>query len=143
MANWIEIVPERYLSAEKMNAINNNIRYIKQKLQELEYPSFMLPVFHDVAYTEVSSILFTMNRTEEVLRTLDENVDWLNPNNADFEWEYITHNKKKEVDRWINYLNFAYGVLNGSIGGPQYLIDSNGNYIVDKNGNYILVYKEF
>lgn len=144
MADWIEIYSERYLSVNKMNAIQNNIKFIKERLEELEYPFFSLPNLVKCHYDDSPYFIREkLNQIEEILKILEENTDWINPNNFDFLWERITYNKKKAVDRWIDYLNFAYGVLNGSIGGPQYLIDSNGNYIVDQNGNYILVYKEF
>lgn len=142
MASWIELIKERYLSVEKMNAIYNNFLFVSEKLSEMGYA---LSVTNDNSVTyniSPADILDKMNAVESNIQAIDAATDWINPYYKSFEWTHRTDNKKAEVDRWIMYLNYTYGVLTDPIKALQYLVDQDGNYITDKNGNYILVYKE-
>ena len=142
MANWINLIKERYLSADKMNAIYNNFIFINEKLAEKGY---IISDVNDNSVTYSISpdlILDKMNAVESNIQAIEDSVDWINPYYKLFEWAHNTNEKKTEVDRWIMYLNFVYNVLSGNIKSSQFLIDINDNYIVDKYGNYILVYAE-
>lgn len=142
MADWIELFKERYLSVDKMNAIYNDFQVINELLAEKGYIIYDL-TDNTVTYgISPALILDKMNAVESNIQSVENAIDWINPYYSLFEWAHDTYEKKPEVDRWIMYLNFVYGVLTGTLKAAQYLIDSKGNYIIDKTGNYILVYKE-
>lgn len=143
MASWYELAKERYLSADKMNGTYQNFQYINEKLSEKGYE--IIEVSDNSVTYSISPdlILDKMNAVESNIQAFENTVDWINPYYKVFEWAHNTYDKKSEVDRWIMYLNFAYGVLSGTLKGGQYLEDVTGKKILDKDGYYILVYKEF
>lgn len=142
MAKWIELIQERYLSVDKMNAIYNDFKFINDLLFEKGYTIYEL-TDNTVTYgISPALIVEKMNSVEKNIQSIENSTDWINPYYSLFKWAHDTYQKKSEVNRWITYLNFTYGVLNGTLKAAQFLIDSSGSYIVDKTGNYILVYKE-
>lgn len=142
MGNWINLFSERYLSADKMNAIYNNFQIINELLSQNGYAIFEL-TDNTVTYgINPSLILEKMNSVETNIQNVENSIDWITPYYKIFDWVHETRNKKNQVDRWINYLNFVYKVLTGAIKGSQYLVDKYNKKIVDQNGFYILVYKE-
>ena len=142
MVGWIELIKERYLSVDKMNAVYNDFLYISEKLSEKGYSVSEITDSSVTYNISPKDIIEKMNAVEANIQAVNDATDWINPYYSLFEWLHKTNNKKTQVDRWIMYLNFAYDVLSGKLKGTQYLIDINGNYITDKRGNYILVYKE-
>ena len=142
MADWIELIKERYLSADKMNAIYNDFEYLNKKLTENGYTISEITDSSVTYGISPALILEKMNAVESNIQNIENVVDWVNPYYTVYQWVHNTFDKKSEVDRWIMYLNFVYGILSGNIRPSQYLIDIDGNYIIDKYGNYILVYKE-
>lgn len=142
MASWIELIKERYLSVNKMNAIYNNFLFISEKFAEMGYVPSVTNDNSVIYNISPADVLDKMNAVESNIQAIDKATDWINPYYKSFEWTHRTDNKKAEVDRWIMYLNYTYEVLSDSVKALQYLIDQDGNYITDKYGNYILVYKE-
>ena len=141
MANWINLIKERYLSVDKMNAIYNDFLFINEALENKGYSIFEIND-NSVTYgINPNLILDKMNAVEDNIQLIESTVDWINPYYSVYKWAHNTFDKKSEVDRWIMYLNFVYEVLSGNIPPLQYLTDINGYYITDIEGNYILVYK--
>ena len=142
MADWIELVQSDFLTVTQMNDIYNNFLFLNQELAKKGYAVINVKD-NSVEYTiSPAHILEKMNNVEDNIQEIQKVVDWYNPYYSVFKWLKNTTNKKEEVDRWINYLNFTYEALSGGISNSTYLVDINGNYIVDRNRNYILVYTE-
>lgn len=142
MGSRTDLISERYLSADKMNLIYADFTALKEALESEGYPVGELQD-SSVSYgIYPESILAKMNAVESNIRTIEAATDWINPYYAEFEWLHGTRDKRVQVDRWINYLNFAHNAIAGGTPGEQKLSDITGRGITDKNLNRITVLKE-
>ena len=141
MAEWIELEKKRYLTADDMGIINNNFSYLKDYLSLFNIP--MSNVL-DVAIPQGISpldIQEKFNAVEQNIQTFEKIFnDRLKVKNKYFKkytWGKYLFNVKKEVYRWIDWLNEArkYKIT------YQNLTDINGEEITDINGNPLEVFK--
>lgn len=142
MGSRTDLISERYLSADKMNLIYADFTVLKEALEgkgysvgELQDSSVSYGIYPE-------NILAKMNAVESNIRTIEAATDWINPYYEEFKWRHNTRDKRVQVDRWINYLNFAHGAISGGTPGEQKLADITGRGITDKNLNRITVLKE-
>lgn len=140
---WIELTKSDFLSVSVMNNIYNNFYWLKEKI-ESENGGVVVSVLDSSVSFDIflDKIMDKMNAVESNMKSINDNANFINPYYSDgFVWEIKTREKKKQVDRWIDCLNYWHDVFSGTVQGFQYLVDANGSEIVDKNGNNIVVYK--
>lgn len=142
---FITVEKGRYLTAPTMTDIYNNFNYLCELLENNGYPVGVIEILDNSAdyATSPADILGKMNAVESNIQAIHKIIDWYDEYFKEFEWEAYTENKKKEVERWINWLNDVYLTLSGEQPKLLPLADIDGDLIKDVNGNQIYVYLEY
>lgn len=85
------------------------------------------------------------NTQETNIRDIDKFVDWDNPYSAEnvVWWVFFAGAIAEDVERWLNWKNHTFQILNGEIEKTQYLENQNREYIVDINGEKILTFEGY
>ena len=141
MAEWIELEKKRYLTAHDMGIINNNFSYLKDYLSSFNTPISNIldvAVAPDISPLDIQE---KFNAVEQNIQTFEkvfnERLKVKNRYFKKYTWGKYLFDVKKEVYRWIDWLNEArkYKIT------YQSLTDINGEQITDINGNPLEVFK--
>lgn len=138
---FVTIEKGNYLSAPQMTDIYNDFLYIVQVLSDNGYSADTISIQDNSVSYDISpaDILQKMKNVELNIQALHSIFDWYDEFYEEFLWNNYTTTRKKQVDRWIDWLNSAYAVISKQKERPQLLIDINGENITDITGNQILV----
>ena len=139
--DWISIEKSNYLSADIMNAIYHNMQIINSLLPSLSLNSVTLQDSSVTYNISPAEILIKMkaveNNIDDIHHQLVNMSGWKEKYYQDFIWKHNTANKKKEVDRWIDWLNDVYFMLKNTTIKEDALTDKNGESITDISGEQI------
>lgn len=142
---FIEIKKSAYLSVDQMNAIQNNIGYLKEQFESLG---------HNLDDVSTGAIDYSISPTNIILEfnAVEENIQAIHrafvnefgtteSNYKNFEWEFTTPNRQAEVWRWIDWLYEVKDMLSAQ-SDYEILYDYTGSQVFDSNNEEILVLKE-
>lgn len=115
MADWIELKKKRYLTVEDMTALNNNFQYLRDYFLsfEVEVPTLRsVAVSYNISPADIQQ---KFNDVEYNIQILDEIAnEHFNIQNNYFKiymWDKNPRNIKKEVYRWIDWLNEMKNII--------------------------------
>ena len=124
-----------------MNAVYNNMQFINSLLPNILLDSVVL-LDSSVSYNiSPADILSKMNAVETNIQAIHTQLKrmngWTENYYSEFVWQKNTTNKKKEVDRWIDWLNDVFFMLKDTIVLQVLLTDENNEVITDQSGEEI------
>jgi hypothetical protein len=139
---FIDIKKSVNLSAEQMNAIDNNFQFLKHKLITSGFPVDEL-VDNSVNYSIAPiNIIDKFQNVEQNIQTIHDTLLFIF--GADekfykkFTWKTTTPNRKAEIWRWIDWINEAKKLVYMY----EVLCDVDEEQVYDSNNEIILVLQE-
>lgn len=137
---YINLQRSNYLTVSQMNAIYNNFLVIKSKFENCGFTVGEMKnngVSYDISPAEIlEKFNFAEQNIQAIHKVLHDNYCDDGKYYKQFEWKPYTVDRKSEVWRWLDWLDFVNLIDIIS----ENLNDVNGDPITDINGEAIKVY---
>lgn len=139
MVDWIDITVPEYLTPTFFNTVYNDLTYIKEQIiapTTITAPQISMGM-------DIGSIIIQINIVETNIQILHSKFnDFYDLNYAIYFWTSETIYKYPEIKRWVDWINYVKGVMDGTNPKLVFLTDNSNNLLVGSDGKYILVEKE-